>query len=77
MADKMQITIDRDVWDRLEELRVPPLNDVNEVLRSLIYNASGKVTRAVEETRAEHHKTYAEEVKAYNEGHYAASGISP
>lgn len=77
MADQAQITIERDVWDRLEELRVPPLNDISEVPRSLIYNASGKATRTVQETAAKHHNTYDEEVEVYNEGHYSSSGISP
>jgi len=36
MTDKVQVVIDRDVYERLQMLMVPPFSDANAVIRELL-----------------------------------------
>lgn len=36
MTDQIQISIDRNIYDRLQTLMVPPLNDANAVIKALL-----------------------------------------
>ena len=45
MADQIQIAIDRDVYERLQQLMVPPISDANAVIQSLLFH-DGRASRA-------------------------------
>ena len=75
MDEKVQISIDRDIYRLLQELQAPP-HDINDVLHRLLFNA-GKVSRALRETKEDlkYHRSFADEIKATEDGIYVGSGI--
>ncbi|MEW5757073.1 MAG: hypothetical protein AB1810_12285 [Pseudomonadota bacterium] len=77
MGEQVNITIDREIYILLQELQVPP-NDINAVLRQLMFNAGKTKSRALRETEEDlHHRSLADEIRATEEGVYITSGISP
>ncbi len=74
MADQIQIAIDRDVLERLQQLMVPPINDPNAVIKSLLYH-DGHASRAAIALEAdEHHFTFAQELERSSQGIYECGG---
>lgn len=76
MADQIQITVDRDVYDRLLSLQVPPYSDINAVIDRLLFHAGRKSREAIMLEAEEHNYTFEEEVKRASEGILAGSGIA-
>ncbi len=77
MALERQIHVDEEVYQRLQELCIPPINDVGEVVKRLLYNEAGRPSRAAQELEEElRHRTMAEERQADLDGYYVSSGIS-
>lgn len=77
MNTRTQISIDHDIYDLLQELRVPPA-DLNDVLRDLLF-ITGKVkSHAVNDFVTQSKtRTFAEEIKAVEDGVYSGSGCFP
>lgn len=74
MTDQVQITIDRDVYDRLQMLMVPPINDANAAIKTLLY-LDGRASPAVVSMEAEgRHFTYAQELERSSQGVYDCGG---
>lgn len=74
MSDQIQISIDRDVYDRLQTLMVPPINDANAVIKELLYQ-DGHASRGVTALEAsERHFTYAQELERSSQGIYDCGG---
>lgn len=74
MADQIQILIDRDVFERLQLLMVPPVSDANAVIKSLLYH-DGHASRAAHAVEAdEQHFTYAQELERSSQGIYDCGG---
>lgn len=77
MGQQVTIQIEREIYDRLQELRVPPTSDINGVLSQLLFNAGHGKSRAVIELEAQQqHRSYEEELQATINGLYDGSGIS-
>jgi len=74
MTEQIQITIDRDVYDRLQMLMVPPISDANAAIKALLYH-DGRANRAAVALEAdEHHFTYAQELERSSLGVYECGG---
>jgi hypothetical protein len=74
MTDQIQISIDRDIYDRLQMLMVPPINDANAVIRELLYQ-DGHASRSASALEAsEQHFTYAQELERSSQGIYECGG---
>jgi hypothetical protein len=74
MTDQIQITIDRDVYERLQMLMVPPISDPNTAIKALLYH-DGRASRAAVALESdERHFTYAQELERSNQGVYECGG---
>lgn len=74
MTDQIQISIDRDIYDRLQMLMVPPINDANAVIKELLYH-DGHTSRGASALEAsEQHYTYAQELERSSLGIYDCGG---
>lgn len=74
MDNKVQILIDRDVFDRLQMLMVPPVSDANAVIRELLYHDGRTGRAAIGLETSERHFTYAEELERSLQGVYECGG---
>lgn len=78
MTEQVQISIDKDVYQRLQELCVPPVNSINDLLRQFLINeGKGKTKEAMRLEASVSHRSMEEEKKAAETGVYDSSGISP
>lgn len=77
MSEKVEVTLDKELYDRLTELQVPPYNDVNAVIGRLLHHSGRKSREAVAIESEGRRRSYAEEIQANSDGVYASSGISP
>ena len=74
MINPVQISIERDVYEQLQLLMVPPISDANAVIRELL-NQDGHASRAALAVgAAEQHYTYAQELERANQGIYDGGG---
>ena len=74
MSQQVQIAIDREVYDRLQTLMVPPISDANAAIKSLLYH-EGRPSRAALALEAEeHHFTFEEELERARQGIYEGGG---
>ncbi len=74
MSDQVTITIDRDVYERLQLLMVPPINDANEAIKALLYH-EGRASRAAVALEAGgQHFTLAQELERASQGVYECGG---
>ncbi|MFP5380911.1 MAG: hypothetical protein ACLGG4_01475 [Gammaproteobacteria bacterium] len=74
MSEQIQIGIDRDIYERLQMLMVPPISDVSAAIRSLLYH-DGRTSEAAMMTQAEgQHFTYAQELERARMGIYECGG---
>lgn len=74
MTKQIQITLDQDVYDRLQMLMVPPFSDANAVIKQLLVlegHPSPAVVALGESTR---HYTYAQELERSSQGFYDGGG---
>lgn len=74
MNDQIQITIDRDVYDQLQMLMVPPINDANEAIRALLFHDGRASPAAVAVEAQGQHFTYAQELERSSRGVYECGG---
>lgn len=74
MDDKVQVLIDRDVYDRLQMLMVPPISDANAVIRELLYHDGHASRAAIALEASERHYTFAEEFERSLQGVYECGG---
>jgi len=74
MTGEIQITIERDVYDRLRSLMAPPVDDANAVIKALLHH-DGRDSRAALALEAdEQHFTYAQELERSSAGVYECGG---
>jgi hypothetical protein len=76
MTDQIQITIDQDVYDRLQMLMVPPISDANAVIKALLFHDGGASRAAVALAADEQHFTYAQELERSSQGFYDGGGAT-
>jgi hypothetical protein len=74
MTDQIQITIDKDIYDRLQMLMVPPISDANAAIRALLYHDGRASRAAVAVEFDEQHFSYAQELDRSSQGVYECGG---
>ncbi|HUX89723.1 MAG TPA: hypothetical protein VMV48_03435 [Gallionellaceae bacterium] len=74
MNDQVQITIDRDIYERLQMLMVPPINDANAVIKELLFHEGRASRSAVAMEATGQHYTYAQELERSKLGIYDCGG---
>lgn len=71
MTSQVQILIDRDVYDQLQLLMVPPISDANAAIRELLkYDG-----RALAEAGT-HHFSFEQELERSRQGIYEGGGCT-
>jgi len=76
MNDSVQITIDRDVYQRLQLLMVPPLSDANAVIKSLLLQDGHASPAAIEVEASTRHFSFAQELERAQAGVYECGGAT-
>jgi hypothetical protein len=76
MTDQVQITIDQEVYDRLQMLMVPPISDANAVIKALLYHNGSDSPAAVALKADEQHFTYEQELERSSQGFYDGGGAT-
>jgi hypothetical protein len=74
MTDQIQITIDREVYDRLQMLMAPPISDANAVIKELLYHDGRTSPAAAALEASEQHFTFAQELERSSQGVYECGG---
>ena len=74
MANQIKVSLDQDVYDQLQLLMVPPINDANAVIKELLCRDGHATQAAVELKAAGQHYTYAQELDRAREGVYDSGG---
>lgn len=74
MTDQIQITVNQDVYDRLQMLMVPPFSDANAVIKELLQLDGHASPAAVALGAAGQHFTYAQELERSSQGVYEGGG---
>ncbi len=74
MKDQVTITIDREVYDRLQTLIAPPVSNVNEVIMALLYHEGRASRGAVALEAEEKHYTFEQELERAKQGVYEGGG---
>jgi hypothetical protein len=76
MSEQIHITLDRDVYERLQMLMVPPVSDINAAIRSLLFH-DGRASKAAIAAESEaQHFTYAQELERAKMGVYECGGAT-
>ena len=74
MTDQIQISIDRDLYEQLQMLMVPPVSDANAVIRELLLQEGHASPAAIAVGAAGRHFTMAEELERSLSGVYEGGG---
>jgi hypothetical protein len=74
MTDQIKISIDREVYDRLLMLMVPPISDANAVIKELLTQDGRASPASVAVGAAERHYTMEQEVERTRQGIYDGGG---
>ena len=77
MSEKIEVTLDKEVYDRLMEMQVPPHQDINDVIGRLLHHAGRPSPESLDMESENRHRNYDEELEANDQGVYTSSGISP
>ena len=76
MTDQIQISVDRNIYDRLQMLMVPPINDANAVIRELLFQEGHASPAAVAVGASEQHFTMEQELERTKRGVYDCGGAT-
>ena len=76
MTDQIQISVERDVYDALQTLMVPPTSDANAVIRELLYQEGHASRGAIALGAAEQHFTMEQELERSKQGVYDCGGAT-
>lgn len=76
MAKQIQITIDQEIYDRMQQLMVPPISDANAVIKALLYRDGHDSPAAIELEADERHFTFAQELERARMGVYECGGAT-
>ena len=74
MTDQIKISVDRDIYERLQMLMVPPVSDANAVIRELLFQEGHASPAAIALDASEHHYTMAQEIERNRQGIYEGGG---
>jgi hypothetical protein len=76
MANQIQISIDQEIYDQLQLFMVPPVSDINAVIKELLY-LDGRVSPASVALMASgQHFTMEQELERASQGVYDCGGAT-
>jgi len=76
MSDQIQISIDREIYDRLQMLMVPPISDANAAIEALLFHEGHTSKAAASLEASEQHYTYEQELERAQRGVYDSGGCT-
>lgn len=76
MTDQIQITVDRDTYERLQMLMVPPISDANAVIKELLLQEGHASPAFIAVDASEHHFSMAQELERNRMGIYDCGGAT-
>lgn len=76
MSNQVQVTIDQGIYDRLMLLEVPPINDINGAIKSLLEYEGHPTPAATSLGAAGHHFSMKEELERTMAGVYDCGGAT-
>ena len=76
MSDQIKISVDRDIYERLQMLMVPPISDANAVIRELLFQEGHASPASVAVDASEHHFSMAQELERTKQGVYDCGGAT-
>lgn len=76
MSNQVQVTIDRDVYDRLMLLEIPPIDDINGAIKSLLEYEGHPSPAVMAAGIAGHHFSMSEEMERTKAGVYDCGGAT-
>lgn len=76
MKDQIQISVDRDIYEQLQMLMVPPISDANAVIRELLMQEGHASPAFLAVGASEHHFTMADELERSKRGVYECGGAT-
>jgi len=74
MTDQIQISVDQEVYDRLQMLMVPPVSDANAVIKELLTLDGRDSPISVAMRASEQHYTMEQELERTRQGIYDGGG---
>ncbi len=74
MTDQIQISVDRDVYERLQMLMVPPISDANAAIKELLLHEGHASPAYLAVEAGGHHFTMDEELSRAMSGVYEGGG---
>lgn len=74
MTDQVHITIDREIYDRLQMLMVPPVSNANAVIKELLSKDGRTSDAAIAVAASERHFTFEQELERARSGIYECGG---
>jgi len=74
MTDQIQISVDQEVYDRLQMLMVPPVSDANAVIKELLTLDGRDSPASVAMRASEQHYTMEQERERTRQGIYDGGG---
>ena len=74
MTDQIKISVDREVYDQLLMLMVPPISDANAVIKELLYQDGRASPASVAVGASEQHFTMEQELERAKQGIYDSGG---
>jgi len=76
MTEQIQISLDRDIYERLQMLMVPPVSDINAAIRSLLFQDGRTSPAAIAVEAGAQHFTYEQELERARLGVYEGGGAT-
>jgi len=76
MADQIKISVDREVYDQLLMLMVPPISDANAVIKELLSYEGHASPAFVAAGASGQHFTMEQELERTRQGIYESGGAS-
>ncbi|HNQ05292.1 MAG TPA: hypothetical protein PKH69_11860 [Thiobacillaceae bacterium] len=74
MRDPIQVSIDADIYEQLKLLMVPPIHDINGVIRALLIHDGRHSEAAIALEADNRHYSYAQELERSMRGVYDGGG---
>lgn len=76
MSEQIQISLDQDIYERLQMLMVPPVSDINAAIRTLLFHDGRTSAAAIATEAGTQHFTYEQELERARMGVYDSGGAT-
>lgn len=76
MSEQIQISLDQDIYERLQMLMVPPVSDINAAIRTLLFHDGRTSPAAIATEAGTQHFTYEQELERARMGVYDSGGAT-